>query len=351
MDSEAVGAISALIKKSSTKKPPQAASKDQVVSLGTVSSLQAGTPGHAERRLTRRETRIMKAMYDITQPEEEEEPDFLKDIQKTLEDQKITAQDLLVQDKEFASDSRLDARWASEKKDFIPPTPSGGVRITAKKYWVPKVINPMVIKMKKYQLKELKDAFDFLEDHKTGMVDVKDVATVVRACGFEPKHGEVSDILDRINPHYPGSLSLEEFYQVFEYKLDQKDPVQEIERAFKLMDLSKTGTITKEDLRQVSKLVDYEVNDEELQQMIDQALPTPDGDATMQGFVHLITRKQYYDEPTTFVKGKKGSSASDKKIFRKSYRSKSILPMMSQSRSQAQMLDASRSNYATVVQM
>uniref|UniRef100_A0A0A9XIT7 Centrin-2 n=1 Tax=Lygus hesperus TaxID=30085 RepID=A0A0A9XIT7_LYGHE len=297
---------------------------------------------------------MLKATYSLNQLDEEEpEPDFLKDIQKTLDDQKITAQDLLVQDKEFnESESKLNARWASDRREFTPPLPSGGVRITDTKCWVPKTINPMVIKLRKFQLKELKDAFDFLEDHKTGMVDVNDVATVVRACGFEPKHGEVSDILDKINPHYPGSLSLEEFNQVFEYKLDQKDPTQEIERAFKLMDLSKTGKVTKEDLRLISKLVDYEVNDEELQQMIDQASPSPDGNASMKGFVHLMTRKQYFDEPTVVVKSKKKPSTPEMKKYRKSYRSKSVLPVqLEDGRSKSQPLDASRSNFATIVQM
>ena len=68
-------------------------------------------------------------------------------------------------------------------------------------------------------------------------------------------------------------------YNVAGERIMNRDPVQEIKKAFKLFDDDNTGTISLRNLRRVAKEIGENMDDEELQAMIDEFDLDEDGES------------------------------------------------------------------------
>uniref|UniRef100_A0A0A9ZIZ1 Caltractin n=1 Tax=Lygus hesperus TaxID=30085 RepID=A0A0A9ZIZ1_LYGHE len=156
------------------------------------------------------------------------------------------------------------------------------------------LVRPLRINLKSYQIEELKEAFNILENGME-LIDISHISTIIRACGFEQNNEEIKEILEEIKPVNEGFLNLNELIRVFEIKLKRQDPLEDIRRAFKVFDWENAGVITLNNLKEISKCVGEELHEEEMKEMISAADKTHSGKVTMDNFVKLITRKDYFD--------------------------------------------------------
>jgi centrin-3 len=115
----------------------------------------------------------------------------------------------------------------------------------------------------------------------------------MRALGFDAKKPEVLKILRENDKSGQGANLLTKvslnsqilivlviilLNKVTERVLD-RDPIEEIKKAFKLFDDDNTGRISLKNLRRVAKEIGEDVNDEELQAMIDEFDLDQDGES------------------------------------------------------------------------
>lgn len=77
-------------------------------------------------------------------------------------------------------------------------------------------------------------------------------------------------------------------YAVTERILD-RDPIEEIKKAFQLFDDDSTGKISLRNLRRVAKEIGEVLDDEELQAMIDEFDLDQDGEINEQEFISIMT--------------------------------------------------------------
>ncbi|KAJ1930750.1 Calcium-binding component of the spindle pole body (SPB) half-bridge [Tieghemiomyces parasiticus] len=92
----------------------------------------------------------------------------------------------------------------------------------------------------------------------------------MKALGFEVPKSEVLQLLKQYSRGDSQRVTQSDFITIMTEKIRQRDPMDEIHKAFKLFDENGNGRITVGDLRRVAQELGESPNDEELQAMIDE---------------------------------------------------------------------------------
>merc|ERR1712166_1601177 len=108
------------------------------------------------------------------------------------------------------------------------------------------------------QKQEIKEAFDLFDTDGSGNIDQKELKVAMRALGFEPKREEIKKMMTQ--------------------KMAERDPREEMMKAFRLFDDDDSGKISFHNLRRVAKELGENMTDEEIQEMIDEADRDGDGE-------------------------------------------------------------------------
>jgi hypothetical protein len=77
-------------------------------------------------------------------------------------------------------------------------------------------------------------------------------------------------------------------------KMSERDPMEEIIKAFRLFDDDETGKISFKNLKRVAKDLGENMTDEELQEMIDEADRDGDGEVSEEEFIRIMKKTSLY---------------------------------------------------------
>merc|ERR1711872_740356 len=91
-----------------------------------------------------------------------------------------------------------------------------------------------------------------------------------------------------------GKITWENFMVLMANKMSEKDTKEEIMKAFKLFDDDDTGNITFANLKRVAKELGENLTDEELQEMIDEADRTGNGEVNQDDFLRIMKKTSLY---------------------------------------------------------
>ena len=111
-----------------------------------------------------------------------------------------------------------------------------------------------------------------------GYIDAKELKVAMRALGFEPKKEEVKKMIDVVDREGKGVIEFADFMELMTGKISERDPREEILKAFRLFDDDSTGKISLKNLKRVARELGETMVDEELQEMIDEADRDGDGE-------------------------------------------------------------------------
>lgn len=100
----------------------------------------------------------------------------------------------------------------------------------------------------------------------------------LKALGFEPRKEEVKKLIAEVDKEGKGVIEYSDFADLMSAKIAERDPREEILKAFKLFDDDGTGKISLKNLRRVARELGEVMTDEELQEMIDEADRDGDGE-------------------------------------------------------------------------
>ena len=75
----------------------------------------------------------------------------------------------------------------------------------------------------------------------------------MRALGFEPKTEEIQKMTLDVDDDGGGTMKYEEFLQMMTHKIFNREPTDEIMKAFQLFDDDETGQMTSKKLKRVAK--------------------------------------------------------------------------------------------------
>ncbi|KAG9246508.1 hypothetical protein BJ878DRAFT_279749 [Calycina marina] len=139
------------------------------------------------------------------------------------------------------------------------------------------------------QLQEINEAFQLFDLDKDSRIDYHEFKVALKALGFDPPKPEIINLLTshgsqptplpaapnrqpQPGPVPPGRmvLTLPAFQTIAARLIAERDPRDEILRAFALFDVDNKGMITLDDLRRVAKELGEGMEDEELVSMIEE---------------------------------------------------------------------------------
>ncbi len=91
-----------------------------------------------------------------------------------------------------------------------------------------------------------------------------------------------------------GQIEYPDFLEIMTSKIQERDPVEEILKAFKLFDDDNTGAITLKNLRRVARELGENLQDDELQAMIDEFDKDEDGMINENEFLSIMKQTSSY---------------------------------------------------------
>jgi len=148
--------------------------------------------------------------------------------------------------------------------------------------------------LKEEQKAEIREAFDLFDTDGTGTINVKELKVAMRALGFEPKKEEMKAMISEVDADANGSIDFNDFLKIMSQKMAERDPKDEILKAFKLFDDDESGKISFKNLKRVSKELGENLTDEELQEMIDEADMDGDGEVNESEFLRIMKKTEIF---------------------------------------------------------
>ncbi|CAD2087007.1 topoisomerase, putative [Plasmodium vinckei lentum] len=145
------------------------------------------------------------------------------------------------------------------------------------------------------QKNEIKEAFDLFDTEKTGKIDYHELKVAIRALGFDIKKADVLELMREYDKTNSGYIDYNDFLDIMTQKISDRDPTEEIIKAFKLFDDDDTGKISLKNLRRVSRELGENLSDDELQAMIDEFDKDMDGEISQEEFLIFSSKMMKYN--------------------------------------------------------
>ena len=152
---------------------------------------------------------------------------------------------------------------------------------------------------KKFSLNEeqvtlLKEAFDLFDMEKTGLIDFHELKLTFKAFGFKVSKAEILSIKEKYDPDDTNKISFDSFIEIMTVKFSERDPKEEANMAFDLIDEEKTGKISMKDLKKAVKEINENLSDVELKAIIEEFDTNNDGQISKKDFMRIMD--EYYFE-------------------------------------------------------
>ena len=142
-----------------------------------------------------------------------------------------------------------------------------------------------------YLIKHYRDAFDMFDKDKDGIINVNELATVMKSLNQDISEIELKHMIDEINPEKTGCIDLSLFILLMHRRSKESDIEEDIINAFRVFDKNDTGIITSTELRHVMTTIGDKLTDEEVDAMIREADIDGDGNINYEEFVRtMMTR-------------------------------------------------------------
>ncbi|KAL9643977.1 hypothetical protein ABK040_005445 [Willaertia magna] len=151
-------------------------------------------------------------------------------------------------------------------------------------------------KLSEEQKQEIKEAFDLFDMDKDGNLDSHEFKVAMRALGFDVKKEEVLRLMreymdERFMEDNRQTLLInyDSFLQIMTSKMSERDPLEEVKKAFKLFDEDNKGKITLKNLKKIAREIGENMSEEELQAMIDEFDLDQDGEINENEFIAIMS--------------------------------------------------------------
>ncbi|KAL8277823.1 hypothetical protein RQP46_009806 [Phenoliferia psychrophenolica] len=137
---------------------------------------------------------------------------------------------------------------------------------------------------------EIHEAFELFDMDKDGRIDYHELKVAMRALGFDLKKAEVLKIIREAPGAQPGEnvIDFQGFHNQMQRMIIDRDPQDELRRAFRLFDEDNTGRISLKNLKKVARDLGETLGEDELQAMIEEFDLDGDNEISEQEFISIM---------------------------------------------------------------
>merc|ERR1712124_38051 len=122
----------------------------------------------------------------------------------------------------------------------------------------------------------------------------------------------IQKMISDVDDDGSGTIEYEEFLKMMTHKILNRDPKDEILKAFRLFDDDETGKISFKNLKRVAKELGERMTDEELQEMIDEADRDGDGEVNEEEFLRIMKKTNLF---YNLVRSAQDKTCLDRKLW------------------------------------
>jgi len=116
----------------------------------------------------------------------------------------------------------------------------------------------------------------------------------MRALGFESKRDEIKKMIADVDQNGSGVIEYTEFLDMMTQKMAERDPREEMIKAFRLFDDDESGKISFRNLKRVAKELGENMTDEEITEMIEEADRDGDGEISEEEFMRIMRKTNLF---------------------------------------------------------
>ena len=142
------------------------------------------------------------------------------------------------------------------------------------------------------QQSEIKEAFDIFDADHDGALDFHELKVAMRALGFDVRRQDLTALISQYDQRGNRLMYYEDFKAVMTEKMINRDPLDEIKRAFKLFDEEDKGRISLKNLKKVARDLNESIDEQELLAMIDEFDLDGDGEISLDEFISIMRDEQ-----------------------------------------------------------
>lgn len=124
---------------------------------------------------------------------------------------------------------------------------------------------------------EFRCAFDLFDEDHDGYITAEELGKVIRSLGQTPSIDDLKEMIKEVDKDGNGTIEFDEFLTLMECKMKDDDSEEELMEAFKVFDKGNLGLISKNDIKQVMKMMGEILTQEELDDLMDQWDQDKDG--------------------------------------------------------------------------
>jgi len=141
------------------------------------------------------------------------------------------------------------------------------------------------VHINKEQLKQLKEAFDFIDQDHDGVISKEDLQTILISLGQKPTDKQVKDMLNEV----AGSVDFARFLSMFASKMETADPEELIRNAFACFDEDCDGYINLDEFKELLMTMGLKLTEQQVDEVfLHGTMTDDDGQFKCEDFVRLL---------------------------------------------------------------
>ncbi|WAR18065.1 CALM1-like protein [Mya arenaria] len=141
----------------------------------------------------------------------------------------------------------------------------------------------------KKQKSEIEQIFEKIDLNNDGRISVIELTKAARLLGMNPTQDEAAQMIADCNPSQEGYVNKSEFRKLFsDQKADIDAQVEEMKTAFKVFDKDNSGTISRDEIREVLNMAGEKIDDSEIDEMLRKVDIDGDGNISIDEFAAVM---------------------------------------------------------------